>query len=261
MQPNLSLIISVYKRVDFLKLVLVSVAGQHFRDVEVILAEDDNSASVEALVALYRKTFPFKLYHVCQEDQGFRKNKILNRAIAHARGRYLVFIDGDCILHPRFLGAYAGLARQNTVYYGRRVKISPGLTRRILSSGRIPPLFFLHLLAGKSRHIEEGLYLPFIHARDRRKIQGCNFCIARVAMERINGFDEDFTAPFFGEDTDVDRRLRLAGYQLKSSRHKAIQYHLHHTTGNRQQDWDNSRHLYTIKKQQGHYYPVNGLHK
>ena len=38
--------------------------------------------------------------HVWHEDEGFRKNAILNRAIATSEADFLVFIDGDVLMRP-----------------------------------------------------------------------------------------------------------------------------------------------------------------
>jgi hypothetical protein len=47
-------------------------------------------------------------------------------------------------------------------------------------------------------------------------------------MVRINGFDEDFTMPTTGEDSDIERRMRLLNIQMKSCRNAANMVHLDH---------------------------------
>ena len=47
-------------------------------------------------------------------------------------------------------------------------------------------------------------------------------------MLKINGFDEDFEQPYYGEDTDIDRRAVLMGLEKISVRNIAIQYHMWH---------------------------------
>jgi len=46
--------------------------------------------------------------------------------------------------------------------------------------------------------------------RSGAMLQGGNFVLKRSALERIGGFDVDIT--FFGEDTDVARRIQREGY-------------------------------------------------
>ena len=44
----------------------------------------------------------------------------------------------------------------------------------------------------------------------------------------MNGFDERFDQPAYGEDTDLEARLRRNGIQFLGIRNQAIQYHLYH---------------------------------
>ena len=49
----------------------------------------------------------------------------------------------------------------------------------------------------------------------------------RKAIEAINGFDEDYVKPAVGEDVDLLWRFEGLGYELKSVRNLAVQYHLY----------------------------------
>jgi glycosyltransferase involved in cell wall biosynthesis len=96
-----SLIIAVYKNVAYLKSVLDSLKYQTVNDFEVIIAEDGDSKGMQEFIASYPFLHPFQ--HITQPDEGWRKNKILNQAIRASKSNWLIFIDGDCVLHPRFI--------------------------------------------------------------------------------------------------------------------------------------------------------------
>ena len=260
-EKKLSLIVAVYKNINFLDLVLASIQRQSHRNFEVIIAEDDNCHRVRTFLEQKRKKLSFVMHHVSQVDEGFRKNSILNKAIKTATGEHLIFIDGDCILHPRFLSEYARHIHQNTCLFGRRVRLDEKTTQLLLQTKRIECLSPLRLLTTQSKRLEDGLYLPFIRTSSRRNILGCNFCVSKKDMEKINGFDEDFTLPLYGEDTDIKRRLALAGVHFRSLRFKAIQYHLYHPTGNRSRAWKISGALYKQKKSEARFFCKNGLKK
>ena len=49
--------------------------------------------------------------HVWHEDRGFEKAAILNRAIATSEAEFLMFLDGDVLIHPDFLARHLELAR------------------------------------------------------------------------------------------------------------------------------------------------------
>lgn len=53
------------------------------------------------------------------------KNKALNNAIRHATSDWLIFIDGDCVLHPRFVEMHLRFAGEKVILAGKRVKLDP----------------------------------------------------------------------------------------------------------------------------------------
>jgi hypothetical protein len=68
---------------------------------------------------------------------------------------------------------------------------------------------------------------------------GSNFSVAKKHLIAINGFDELYTGPGCGEDSDVQYRLSLIGVTGKSLRNLAVQYHVWHPrTPTSQACWD-----------------------
>ena len=237
-----SLIISVYKNTTFLKGVLDSLKDQSEKDFEIIISEDGEDSNMKAFI----KDYPFvqAYQHICQEDLGWRKNKCLNNAIKAAKSNWLIFIDGDCILHPRFIEMHLRYAKQNVVLAGKRVKLDMESSNQILehkmSFNSIQQyltrrLFFRN---GEIEFIEDGIFispksfLSFIpRFRKNNKLLGCNMSFSKKAIYAINGFDEDYTRPAFGEDRDLSWRFRAAGFEHVSLRNLAIVYHLDHPAG------------------------------
>ena len=58
-------------------------------------------------------------------------------------------------------------------------------------------------------------------------LKGCNYSVAREALEAINGFDEAYEG-YGREDTDVELRLQNLGYRIKSLKGLALQFHVWH---------------------------------
>jgi glycosyltransferase involved in cell wall biosynthesis len=256
-----SLIIAVYKRIDFLDLVLKSVERQTYRDMEVIIAEDDQDPEVAEFVKRTSSTFSFPLKHVFHEDRGFRKNKILNAAVRVAEGNYLVFIDGDCLLHEKFVEEHVRNRGENLCLFGRRVMLGADISQRILKARSLSGLSFFRLMFTSSRHIEDALYLPWFSSRRNDGVKGCNFSLALDLLKKINGFDEDFEKPYGGEDTDVERRLRLIHASFRCTKFKTVQYHLFHGgRENRSHEWENEgKAFYQKKVDSGVWFCENGL--
>lgn len=238
-QPEVSLIISFYNRIDFLKLVFAGLKRQTFKNFEVIIADDGSKEEVVNEIEKLSREINFPIAHIWQEDKGFRKNKILNQAIVNSNSTYLIFIDGDCIPHRDFIAEHFSHRQLNICLTGRRVnlsqKLSESLSTKKVKEGILENQFFLLKdgLLGKSTDVEKGFFIrnKFLRKyfnKKKRGLLGCNFSIYKNDLLIINGFDERYIAPSIGEDSDVQFRLELAGVRVRSLNNIAVQYHLYH---------------------------------
>ncbi|TXE06697.1 glycosyltransferase [Algoriphagus aquimarinus] len=266
-----SLIISVYKDVHFLEQVMKSLELQTWRGFEVIISEDGDSLEMRDYVRQIDSTFPIQ--HLTQEDLGWRKNRALNRAIKSAKTEWLVFIDGDCVLHPRFMEFHFKLSNRNSILAGKRIKLDPETSNELIE-GKLPLSKMNRLIVGKFRKIsrkggqfvEEGIFIdptgPFgfiPKVRKMRNLKGCNMSFHRSAIEAINGFNEDYIKPAVGEDIDLVWRFQGLGFHLVSLRNLAVQYHLYHKESWIEQE-DNMEIMRRNQKLQ-EYVCKNGLEK
>jgi glycosyltransferase involved in cell wall biosynthesis len=236
----LSLVIAVYNQPRYLESILAALRRQSLRGFEVIIADDGSGPEVGGLIERTRPGFPFPLRHLWQEDRGFRKNVMLNKAISAAESDYLVFIDGDCIPHHHFLQDHLENRASRTVLCGRRVNFSKQITDRLTledaASGTIEKFSARLLLDGllaRSSNLEDAIRIenPFLRRLlhgNKARILGCNFSVDRNLLEQINGFDESYRAPGLGEDTDIAFRLGLLGTRFATLRYLAVLYHLYH---------------------------------
>ena len=238
--PALSLVAAVYNKPENFRLVLAAVARQAFTDFELIVADDGSGPAIADLVTLARARAPFPIIHLWHEDRGWRKNTMLNNAIRSARGEQIVFIDGDCLPSRLFLHDHWKEREEGKVLLGRRVEMSPrasaALTPETIASGAFERLGWEGVrdgLAGRSLRVEDGIRMPSrllrrILLRNVRGMLGSNFSAAKKDLVAVNGFDEQYTGPGCGEDSDIQYRLSLAGVTGKSLRNLAIQYHIWH---------------------------------
>ena len=103
---KLSLIITTYNSEEWLKKVLLGYAVQTESDFEILIADDGSTSKTKELVASFQGKFKYRLIHVWQEDNGFRKPEILNKAILKSNSDYLLFTDGDCIPKKDFVATH-----------------------------------------------------------------------------------------------------------------------------------------------------------
>lgn len=235
-----SLIISVYKNTAFLKAVLDSLSRQTFQQFEIIISEDGQSPEMAEFIGAY--PFTHNYHHIRQEDIGWRKNKILNQAVRTAKTNWLIFIDGDCVLHSRFIEAHINRSHPKRILAGKRIILDPETSNLILQSKIKDKELNAYLLKNfrkikerGGKFVEEGIFLDpkgvwgwISRVRKMRHLKGCNMSFHKEAIYAINGFDEDFIRPAVGEDADLLWRFSQAGYQLSSVRNQAVQYHLYH---------------------------------
>lgn len=237
-QITLSLIISVYKNTKDLKVILDNLHYQTHLPDEIIISEDGNSSEMKLFLENYSIDIP--LVHLSQEDLGWQKNKALNNAIIKAKHEYLIFIDGDCVLHTKFIQNHLSLSSPQYILAGKRVKLGPHYSnilsntnllkfqKRVISEAK-------KLLKDNAKFYEEAIYLPLnpltkilIQKLGISSIKGCNFSCYKAAILAINGFDEDYVKPAIGEDHDLVWRFQGLGYKVVSVKHFAVQYHLYH---------------------------------
>ena len=75
-----------------------------------------------------RRTRSSPLRHVWHEDRGFEKAAILNKAIATSEAEFLVFIDGDVLIHPAFIARHLELARPGRFSTGSLIRLDAAAT-------------------------------------------------------------------------------------------------------------------------------------
>lgn len=94
-----SLFLATYNMPRHLELVCAALLRQTTQKFEVIVCDDGSGDETRRVVQNFSKQAPFRVVHVWQENQGFRKCKILNEGIRRSQGDVLVFLDGDTIPH------------------------------------------------------------------------------------------------------------------------------------------------------------------
>lgn len=241
-QPKATVIISVYNRIDFLKLVLAGFERQTEKSFEIIISDDGSGPDFGAALTQIINSSKLHIRHNWHADLGFRKNQILNSSVQKAIAQYLIFVDGDCIPHPEFVAGHLSFAAPATCLAGRRADLSPNITQKltpdgirhgILQSSRMHLTMFLDFAKLRLFHVMNGIYLKnkqllAFFNRKERGLLGANFSLYKKDLLAINGFDERYKTPTFGEDSDIELRLRLNGVAIRPVLNIAVMYHCYH---------------------------------
>ncbi|WP_224489396.1 glycosyltransferase family 2 protein [Robertkochia flava] len=229
-----TLLISTYNWPEALSIVLKSVLSQTVIPDEVIIADDGSDERTRNVIDGFRKDFPIDLKHVWHEDKGFRKSKILNRAIASATSEYIVQVDGDCFLHSSFVEDHIENASRDRYLYGTRVRIKETAVPRVLNAQELNMHFFKPGLKKRPRNIRipviSALFKP--HAGISPKFRGCNTSFWRADFITVNGYNEDLEG-WGREDSELMIRMHNLGLKAKRLKFNGIVYHLDHHENSR----------------------------
>lgn len=232
-----SLIIATYNNPAYLYLTLKSVMNQRRLPYEVIIADDGSGEETRALVEDMAAESFVPLRHVWHPDEGFRLGAIRNKAIAEAKGDYIIQIDGDIVLHPSFVMDHESMARRGWFHSGSRVLLSPQTTELMVRK-KIVELPQGAPERGKANGHRIPLLMPLMRrykSGDGGYVRGCNMAFWREDLIAVNGYNEDITG-WGREDSELSYRLINNGLKKGFVKFGAIEYHLHHPENNKDND-------------------------
>ncbi|MHC4513205.1 MAG: glycosyltransferase [Planctomycetota bacterium] len=216
--PHARVILATYNQVPFLRFVIRGYLRQTTKEFTLVFADDGSGPEQRQFLAdgiLQLEAAGIAAEHVWQEDDGWRKNHIMNEAVRGAGDeRLLIFSDGDCIPPARFVERHLEVHEPRSFHVGGPVRwrqeVTENLTEEDIDSGAFETFIepeHLKWLRKFKRKSEWGMLL---RRKNRPKVVGANMGIDRQLFEAVNGFDENFRWPFQGEDTDLrDRLMRL----------------------------------------------------
>ena len=228
MDTKVSLLISTYNWEDALRLCLLSASIQTVSPDEIVIADDGSREDTRKLIDDFRVVLKVPIVHIWQEDKGFRKTSILNKAIAQAKGDYIIQIDGDVIMERHFIQDHIEMMDKGYFVCGSRTKLGPMVTKRLISDISLK----LNVSEIKAGFILNGFrsrllrsFLAERYAKVIDHMRGCNLAFWRDDFISINGYNEDLQ-DWGHEDGELVYRLHFAGVGKKALKMGGIVYHL-----------------------------------
>lgn len=224
-----TLLISTYNWENALELVLLSANNQTIKPTEIIIADDGSKESTKEIIDRFKEIIPISLVHIWHEDKGFRRSKILNKAIAIAKGDYIIQLDGDCIMHKDFVKDHIESAQKKVYLFGSRVNIQEDFLTELFSTKKISFGFFDKGIKKRTRNLRIPFLSNFYKPKPEisSKMRGCNMSYWRNDFIAVNGYNEDIEG-WGREDSELVLRMIHNGVLGKRLRYRGIIYHIWH---------------------------------
>jgi glycosyltransferase involved in cell wall biosynthesis len=240
--------------------VLYGYNTQTWRSFEIVIADDGSSEETAGLLAKIQENVFYKIVHVWQEDNGFQKSQILNKAIMACRADYVVMSDGDCIPRKDFLEVHNTLKKKGHFCSGGYFMLPMELSKTIsISDIKTGKCFDVSWLKqnGLSRSFKnnkltaKGLKSMLLNniTPTNASWNGHNASGWLEDIKAINGFDERMQ--YGGQDRELGERLINKGLKSIQIRYSAICIHLDHPRGyKKQESIDKNRAIRKITRDQ-----------
>lgn len=236
MEVKVSIIVSTYNNEENLQKVLWAYNGQTFQNFELIIADDGSDVKTELMLDMMDLEVFYPLIHVWQEDDGFQKSKILNKAILSCQSDYIIITDGDCIPGHDFVETHWKHKEKGCFLSGGHTKLPVEISRQITKNDILQQHCFsiswLNSLNSEKKIKHQNLLAPdspidFLNkiAKTKAFWNGQNASAWKEDLLSVNGFDERL---HYGEqDRELGERLRNLGIKSKEVRFSAICVNVH----------------------------------
>ncbi|MEC7263000.1 MAG: glycosyltransferase family 2 protein [Bacteroidota bacterium] len=238
--PKISVIVSTYNAEEWLRKVLWGFNCQIFKDFEVVVADDGSGPKTKALLDELSEQVFYPIIHVWQEDDGFQKSRILNKAVEACNAEYIIMTDGDCIPREDFVEVHYINKEPGYFISGGYYMLPMNISKLItledieqqncfniqwLKEKGIPQTFKNNKLTAK------GFVSKFLNTftPTNASWNGHNSSGWKKDILNVNGFDERMQ--YGGQDRELGERLFNFGIKSKQLRYSAVCVHLDHKRG------------------------------
>ena len=194
LNPEISVIVPVYNCEGTIDACLESLLNQNYSAAYEIIIVEDGSTD--------------KTAEICQSKKGIQiiqvpnggPSRARNIGVKKAKGEFIAFTDGDCIVHRQWLAELReGFSRAEIASVGGN-QVSPENESRF--GKNVQDTFVL--LGFATSYMQTPSDMVEIQHNP-----SCNSAYRKTVFETIGGFDE---ALWPGEDMDLDFRLSQRGY-------------------------------------------------
>lgn len=212
-EPLFSIVIACYNHEKFIRDAVESALRQPHPSKEIIAVDDASKDASAEILKSYGQSIIFERLPVNRGAAAAR-----NHGASVARGKYLIFLDGDDALLPWTLKVYGRIIEE------RNPKIIMGLSS--LFRGDLPAI--PAELPPSVRYVEYATFLD----KDRPWVYNTSsLVVERTAFRDAGGWSEDI---FFQDIQDLLNKMSIAGTTSLILAPETVLYRMHTTNAVRQ---------------------------
>ena len=209
-KPKVTIGVCVRNCQNLIKDALDSIINQDFPHelMELILVDDGSEDETLATIQQHTRdmNLSVKIFHTSWKGLGHARNIVAQ----NASGEYILWVDGDMFLEKEFV-------TKLVAFMDRRLDVGIAKGKQALEASSS----WLGTLETFARAASR--MVDYESKKARNKALGTGGAIYRVAaLKRAGGFDENLRG--YGEDADVERRIRASGYLLSTVDTKFLDY-------------------------------------
>ena len=239
MKKEISLIVTVYNRLEYARNLIICLLKQKIEVKELIFADDGSSEKIMGYIEDLIPQCKFKVKHVYQEDRGFRLAKSRNNGVRVSESGWLVFLDQDIIFGKDFIKEISENLEENKFLMAKaymsnkeeRINIQKKIDKNDKYSSMIKELTDVEKLKNIEKVFKKDSFRSFLHKIKLKtrgaKIVGLFSVVSKKDFIKINGFDEKYQG-WGKEDDDFGNRLFKAGIESKPIKFSEDIVHMHH---------------------------------
>ena len=186
---KITLIITTYNWPEALFLVLKSIQEQSTLPDEIIIADDGSNKKTQEMISSFNYCSNLNIIHSWQKDIGFRASRCRNKAISKSSGDYIILIDGDVILHPKFIHDHIINAESGFFIQGCRSFLTKKISSSILINHNIHFSFLSSGVKNRKNIIYSSLLSRIFSTKynNLKGIKSCNMSFYLKDFLSVNG--------------------------------------------------------------------------
>lgn len=202
-KPTITIGVCVRNCEDYVEDAIDSILEQNFPHelMEVIFVDDGSTDKTLSIIESYvpRMSMKVKVFHHEWRGLGASRNVVVD----NAKGNFILWVDGDMVLSKDYV-------KEQVEFMKRNPKVGIAKGKQALECGK-------NLLATLETYSRvASRMVDYSSEKAQFKSLGTGGCIYQVeAINQVGGFDENITG--YGEDFDVEYRIRKAGWLLSTT--------------------------------------------